>query len=69
MPAGPDAHPSGRREVTNLDIGRTGSSEPSSYGSVPEGFMLLYFAVIVLFILTYLLSQRACPGGGNSRSS
>ena len=31
--------------------------------------MLLYFAVIVLFILTYLLSQRACPGGGNSRSS
>ena len=49
-------------EVTSLDIGRTGSSEPSPYGGVPEGFMLLYFAAVTLLVILAMLSQRACPG-------
>ena len=48
--------------MTSLDIGGTGSSEPSPYDSVPEGFMLLYFAVATLVVLALLLSQRACSG-------
>jgi len=48
--------------VTSLDIGRTGGSEPSPYDSVPEGFMLLYFAAAMLLVLVAMLSQRACPG-------
>jgi hypothetical protein len=47
--------------VTSLDIGRTGSSEPSPYGGVPEGFMLLYFAAVTLLVILLMLSQRACP--------
>ena len=37
--------------MTSLDIGRTESSEPSPYGSVPEGFMLLYFAAVMAVVL------------------
>ena len=54
-------------EVTSLDIGRTESSEPSPYGSVPEGFMLLYFAAVMLVVLALLLRASAAVATDGDR--